>query len=129
MKSPLAFLQKNKINPGAQSEHRAEEFLRQQGLILKHRNYRTIRGEIDLIMQDGETLVFIEVRLRRNPRFTTAIESVTRSKQCKIIRTAKYYLQQHKLYDKIPCRFDIIAWDATGPAAQPQWIKNAFTED
>lgn len=90
---------------------------------MRAKNYRCKTGEIDLIMQQGETLVFIEVRLRSHRQFANAAESVTFAKQRKIIKTAQFYLQQHQLTDKINCRFDVIAF---GEDTVPEWIKNAF---
>lgn len=116
---------------GATAEHYAEQYLHQQGLITRTRNYRCKLGEIDLIMLEknpgGNTLVFVEVRLRTNKRFAPALETVDYRKQQKIIKTAQRFLQEHKLYDKIACRFDVIALDQTGTAPPVQWIKNAFT--
>ena len=110
---------------GSQAEQRAALFLHQQGLVIRAKNYRCKAGEIDLIMQQGDTLVFIEVRLRSHRQFANAAESVTFSKQRKIIKTAQFYLQHHQLTDKINCRFDVIAF---GDNTAPEWIKNAFCE-
>jgi len=109
---------------GQQAEIDAERFLQQQGLRSLCRNFRCKAGEIDLIMQDGDTLVFIEVRLRSNPFFASAAESVTWKKQQKIIRAAHWYLLQNTLSERVPCRFDVIA--LRGQGHQPDWIKNAF---
>ncbi|PUA29029.1 MAG: YraN family protein [Cellvibrio sp. 79] len=115
---------------GATAELYAEHYLQQQGLITRTRNYRSKLGEIDLIMLDkqphGNVLVFVEVRLRTNKRFAPALETVDYRKQQKIIKTAMRFLQEQKLYDKIACRFDVIALDQTGTAPPVQWIKNAF---
>lgn len=110
--------------PGALAEARAEAFLLQQGLVKCAQNYRCKLGEIDLIMQHDDTLVFIEVRLRTHTGFANAAESVTIRKQQKIIKTAQYYLQQHQLTDKANCRFDVIAFSDNGA---PEWIKDAFS--
>lgn len=110
---------------GANAETRAEQFLQQQGLISKHKNYRCKLGEIDLIMMHSNTLIFIEVRLRRNRQFANAAESVTLSKQRKIIKAAQYYLQQYRLTDSINCRFDVVAFDTT--EQPPEWIQDAFS--
>ncbi len=110
---------------GSLAEQRAATYLQQQGLVIRAKNYRCKAGEIDLIMQQGDTLVFIEVRLRSHRQFANAAESVTLSKQRKIIKTAQFYLQQHQLTDKINCRFDVIAF---GDNSAPEWIKNAFCE-
>ncbi len=115
---------------GATAELYAEQYLQQQGLITRTRNYRCKLGEIDLIMMEkqprGNVLVFVEVRLRTNKRFAPALETVDYRKQQKIIKTAMRFLQEQKLYDKIACRFDVIALDQTGTAPPVQWIKNAF---
>jgi putative endonuclease len=111
-------------NIGADAEARAEAFLTQQGLVKQARNYRCKLGEIDLIMQHTDTLVFVEVRLRSHQAFANAAESVTIRKQQKIINTARHYLQQHKLTDKVNCRFDVIAFCKNG---EPEWIKDAFS--
>jgi putative endonuclease len=110
---------------GSQAEQRAAQFLQQQGLVIRAKNYRCKAGEIDLIMQQDDTLVFVEVRLRSHRKFANAAESVTLAKQRKIIKTAQFYLQQHQLTDKINCRFDVIAF---GDNASPEWITNAFCE-
>nr|WP_324258085.1 YraN family protein [Cellvibrio fontiphilus] len=124
----------NSITLGAAAESQAEAFLIQQGLITRLRNYRCKLGEIDLIMLDKtphasaseNTLVFVEVRLRTNKRFAPALETVDYRKQQKIIKTAMRFLQEQKLYDKVRCRFDVIALDQTGTAPAIQWVKNAF---
>jgi len=110
--------------PGAQAEARAEAFLVQRGLVKHRQNYRCKLGEIDLIMQHDDILVFIEVRLRTHQAFANAAESVTIRKQQKIIKTAQYYLQQYQLTDKANCRFDVIAFSDNG---DPEWIKDAFS--
>lgn len=115
-------------NRGAQAEAQAEAYLVQQGLVTRAKNYRAKQGEIDLIMTQGETLVFVEVRLRTNPYFTTAAETVDYRKQQKMIKTAQQFLLQQRLMDKVPCRFDVIAIDNTPKDPNSiQWIKNAFS--
>lgn len=113
-----------KISAGAVAEQRAEIFLQEKGLVIREKNYRCKLGEIDLIMQHGDSLVFVEVRLRTHQAFAGAAESVTIRKQQKIIKTAQYYLQQHQLTDKAHCRFDVIAF---GENTTPEWIKDAFS--
>lgn len=120
----------NTISIGAQAETQAEAFLHQQGLITRAKNYRCKLGEIDLIMLQktahGTCFVFVEVRLRTNKRFAPAIQTVDYRKQQKIIRTATRFLQEQRLFDKVACRFDVIALDQTGAAPPIQWIQNAF---
>lgn len=110
---------------GFDAEHNAADYLLQQGLKLVAQNYSCKFGELDLVMQDGEYLVFIEVRYRKLSGYGDGVESVTKSKQSKIIRAAKCYLFEHNLYDKVPCRFDVVA--AAPDAGQKLvWIKDAF---
>ena len=120
----------NTITIGANAEAQAEAFLHAQGLVTRSKNYRCKLGEIDLIMLQktayGTTFVFVEVRLRTNKRFAPAVETVDYRKQQKIIRTASRFLQEHKLFDKVACRFDVVALDQTGTAPPIQWIQNAF---
>lgn len=108
---------------GQHEETRALHYLQQQGLKFITQNYHCKAGEIDLIMQDQETLVFIEVRYRSNSTRGDGLESITPQKQQKIIQSAKHYLQQQRLIDKVYCRFDVIGID------QPHdilWLKDAF---
>ena len=120
----------NTISIGAQAEAQAEAYLQQQGLVTRTKNYRCKLGEIDLIMLEktaqGTCFVFVEVRLRTNKRFAPAVETVDYRKQQKIIRTATRFLQEQRLFDKVACRFDVIALDQTGTAPPIQWIQNAF---
>ncbi len=105
---------------GRDAEDASLAFLQQQGLKFVTRNFNCRAGEIDLIMMDGDTLVFIEVRKRKNRHFGGAAFSVTPAKQRKIVKTAQFYLQRYRTTP--PCRFDVMAWDG----AQSQWLKNAI---
>ncbi len=108
---------------GQSAESRAEAFLKTHGLKLVTRNWRSRFGEIDLIMQDDSTLVFIEVRLRTRSDFGGAAASVTPAKQKKLLATARQYLTTLKMLP--PCRFDVIALSGDGA---PEWIRNAFDD-
>ncbi|OGS97628.1 MAG: YraN family protein [Gallionellales bacterium RIFCSPLOWO2_02_FULL_57_47] len=111
------------INRGAQAEQWAAHYLQKQGLKLIEQNYRSRFGEIDLIMQDGATLVFVEVRLRRNADFGGAAASIDVRKQQRIIRTSQQYLSG--LARTPACRFDaVLLGDVQGNDAL--WLKNAF---
>lgn len=111
------------MNRGAQAEQWAAQYLSRHGLKLVEQNYRSRYGEIDLIMRDGESLVFVEVRLRRNTDFGGAAASIDARKQQRIIRTAQQYLAG--LPHTPPCRFDaVLMGDAQG--GQVAWLKNAF---
>jgi putative endonuclease len=111
------------MSTGAQAEQWAVQYLQQQGLKLVAQNYRVRFGEIDLIMQDGTSLVFIEVRLRRNANFGGAAGSIDARKQQRIIRTAQQYLAS--LSHTPPCRFDAVLMDDVN-GENFQWLKNAF---
>ena len=114
---------------GQAAEDLACHYLQDQGLHLIERNYRCQRGEIDLVMRDISSMVFVEVRYRRNNRFGSGAESVNRYKQAKLIATALHYLQSHKAAAKSPARFDVVSVTLPGEAAHTpeiQWIKNAF---
>ena len=86
------------------------------------RNFRCRGGEIDLVCRDGATLVFVEVRLRSDPRFGGAAASVTVAKQGHIALAAQHYLAAHRLHDA-PCRFDCVLIDGEAP---PEWLRDAF---
>lgn len=108
---------------GKQAERWAADFLQRQGLKLITQNYRSRFGEIDLVMQDADTLVFIEVRLRTSRDFGGAVASIDSRKQQRLISTAQHYLS--KLPRLPPCRFDAVLMDdASG--LNVQWMKNAF---
>lgn len=107
---------------GAAAESLACNYLKQRGLLLIERNYRCKMGELDLIMEQDDELVFIEVRMRSNPNYGSAAESVDERKQQRLIRTAHHYLQHHNCHHR-PCRFDIIAINGD---RETQWLKNAF---
>ncbi len=109
---------------GAEFEDAALRYLQIQGLHLVARNYRCRVGEIDLIMQHAEYLVFVEVRFRGGKSHGGAAASVTHSKQKKIRMTASHYLLTHGYNEsQQACRFDVIAYEGS---EQCQWYINAF---
>ncbi len=108
---------------GQAAEARAEQHLRDRGLQALARNYRCRHGEIDLILRDGDTLVFVEVRERRRSDFGDAAGSVTAHKQRRIIAAARHYLARHPQLAQQPIRFDVIGIDGdTGL----RWLRDAF---
>ncbi|MBD3670907.1 MAG: YraN family protein [Gammaproteobacteria bacterium] len=110
---------------GRQAESLACRYLEKQGLDLIEKNYSCRLGEVDLIMQDGESLVFIEVKYRNNDLYGHASEAVGRRKQAKVIKTALHYLQTHHRYREWPMRFDVVTIE--GEAGKDiQWLSNAF---
>lgn len=112
----------NENNAGLEAEKLAATFLINHGLKLVTKNYHCRFGEIDLIMKDAKTLVFVEVRLRSNSQFGSAGVSITPQKQRKLIATAQCYLQQ---YGESACRFDAILMNKTN-LQNIEWIRNAF---
>ncbi len=118
----------NKIAIGKQIEHLAAIYLQKNNLQLLHKNFRSKFGEIDLIFQDPKQtqIVFVEVRYRKSVLFGEPASSVTKIKQQKLIKTAKYYL--HNKFQEVPIsyRFDIIS--CTGPlnSIKIAWIISAF---
>lgn len=110
---------------GQLSEKKAHEFLQAKGLTLLQSNFRCKSGEIDLIMRDKNTVVFVEVRTKNNKSFGSPIETVDRRKQKKIIKTAIHYLRLKNWFDKVNCRFDIVAITQNNL----EWIPNAFTDE
>lgn len=106
----------------------AEEHLKRAGLKTIARNFSVRGGEIDLIMRDSNTLVFIEVRFRKRHSRVSALESVTLKKQRRIIIAAQRFLQQHSELNRLACRFDVVAIESNDIQEQPdaQWIKSAF---
>lgn len=109
------------MDAGKQAENLAASFLQKQGLRLVARNYRCRMGEIDLIMEQGGTLVFVEVRMRRGAGFGGAAASITGNKQRKLIHAAQHYLQQQAKLP--PCRFDALLLEGL----KIEWIKDAFS--
>lgn len=115
---------KNRLK-GLALEQQGGRYLSARGLRLLTTNYHCRAGEIDLIMQDGRTLVFIEVRFRRSGLRGSPVETVTPVKQRRLIRCARHYLMSHRLHDEVPCRFDVLG---IGPGDQVTWIQNAFSQ-
>ena len=109
-------------NVGAEAETLAQQHLQRQGLTFVERNFRCRQGEIDLIMRDKQTLVFVEVRYRKSNNYGGAAESVTTKKQQKVILATQVYLQKQKLGENHPIRFDVVGVEKSGL----DWIKNAF---
>ena len=107
-------------------ELKARRWLEGKGLRFIAANVRGRGGEIDLIMKDGQVIVFVEVRFRQSSRFGGATASVTLAKQHKLLQTAHLWLARHNgRFDTVDCRFDVIAFTGN----EIEWLKNAFGED
>ena len=111
---------------GRAAEQAARQHLERNGLRLIEQNWSCRRGELDLVMLDGDTVVFVEVRARRHSAWGGALESVDVRKQQKLIKAAQLFLQAHGRWAKHPCRFDVVAITAPGQAKDLNWIRNAF---
>lgn len=109
------------LQRGETTELLACKHLQASGLKLLQQNYRLKMGEIDLIMRDGDTIVFVEVRYRKNNRYGGALYSIDPRKQMRLLRTAQHYLQSRA--PNAPARFDVIAVDGSNDI---HWVKNAF---
>ncbi|MEM9101132.1 MAG: YraN family protein [Pseudomonadota bacterium] len=115
---------------GSHLENQSQLFLESQGLTFIARNFYCKMGEIDLIMRDQDCLVFVEVRYRSDHRFGSGLESVRGSKIRKLVKTAQFYLQKHQLFDRVSCRFDVVAVSSGDDRPLDfNWIKNAFSAD
>ncbi|MGH1472388.1 MAG: YraN family protein [Cellvibrionaceae bacterium] len=115
-----------KMHIGHWAEKATSEYLQRQGLTLETCNFNCQLGEIDLIMRDGNQLVFVEVRFRKNTHYGSAIESVGIQKQKKIIKAAQCYLLEKKAPQTLSCRFDVMGVNITNGIPYFEWIKNAF---
>jgi putative endonuclease len=110
---------------GDNAERLACQYLQRHGLKLLGRNFRCRGGEIDLIMQHGDSLVFVEVRYRRRTGFGRAAETVSALKQDRVIRCAQVYINQHRCWNKA-ARFDVLSVEGETDQLRIDWITNAF---
>jgi putative endonuclease len=111
---------------GARAEALASDYLARQGLVLVARNFRTPRGEIDVIARDRDTLVFVEVRLRSRAAYGGAAASITPAKRARLLAAAHAYLAT--LAREPACRFDAILLDGLDPA-RIAWERNIIDND
>jgi len=113
---------------GESGEREAESFLRKNGLSVVKRNYRCRAGEIDLVMHTADEplklLVFVEVRLRGDGAHVSALDSVDRNKQRKLITAARHFLMDNPQWAEHPCRFDVVALDPSQDRLV--WVPAAF---
>ncbi len=111
---------------GAHCEDLACTHLQHAGLILVARNVQCRHGELDLVMLDGEIVVFVEVRYRRGLAFGDGIDSIGSGKRQRLLKAAALWLADTPRFARRTCRFDVVA--VTGTLQQPRfdWCKNAF---
>jgi putative endonuclease len=118
----------NHRKTGHQYEQIAADYLAGHGFSLIEKNFFCRSGEIDLIMKDKETLVFVEVKYRKNRAYGHAAEAVTPGKAKKLIKTAFFWLKKQNLSPyTTDFRFDIVAIHQGG--ADIDWFQNAITQE
>jgi putative endonuclease len=120
-------LQGSRLQSGRDAESQALRYLEQQGLRLLAQNWLCKGGELDLVMLDGDTVVFVEVRYRQHTQWGGALGSINGRKRQKLIFAAQSFLQRESRWSNHPCRFDVIAIEKA-PGAEPHlnWLRNAF---
>ena len=121
----MALLSKlsNKRSQGSLYEQKARAYLETQGLKFIAANQTFKCGELDLVMADGDTVVFVEVRQRKSNRFGGAVESIDYRKQQKWLNAANMWLftKRNQSLDTAKCRFDVVAFEGDNP---PLWLPN-----
>lgn len=121
----MALLSKliNKRSQGSIYEQKARIYLETQGLKFIAANQTFKCGELDLVMADGDTIVFVEVRQRKSSRFGSAVESIDYRKQQKWLNAANMWLftKRNQSLDTAKCRFDVVAFEGDNP---PLWLPN-----
>ncbi|MBL8299587.1 MAG: YraN family protein [Rhodanobacteraceae bacterium] len=111
---------------GAIWEQTAQAELERAGLCLVARNWQCRYGELDLVMRDGATLVFVEVRYRNAASVADGTESIGVSKRRRLIHSAQLFLAAHPAFAHSPCRFDSVAFGGSAGQASCDWIRGAF---
>lgn len=115
---------------GARHEDAALAHLQHAGLALVERNFHCRHGEIDLVMRDGDTVVFAEVRYRRGAQLRGGhgggLESVGVAKRTRLIRSAQEWLARNPRLSHCACRFDVVALTGDGDTPSIDWCRNAF---
>lgn len=114
-------------NKGDITESFAKQFLTKKGLVFVTQNFHSRYGELDLVMKDGETFVFVEVKYRKNNLYGGAISTISSKKQQKLKLCAAFYFQQAQLNEyNTAYRFDVIALEGDLNLPEVTWLKNAF---
>ncbi len=111
---------------GAEWEQRAERYLQANGLATLERNFHCRLGELDLVMRDDDTTVFVEVRYRRGDGHGGGLGSITAAKRLKIIRAAGIFLSRRPRLARGPCRFDVVAIGGDASRPRYEWVRAAF---
>ena len=115
-----------RLNLGATGERAAADYLIKHGYRIIQCNYRCRSGEIDIVAEDADFLVFVEVKTRKSRRYGPAQEAVTPKKQLQISKAAQHYLAEHNLFDR-DARFDVVSvYMGSGATAEVEIFKDAF---
>lgn len=125
----MAHAESQRKSSGAASEDAALDYLQARGLHLLARNAHARGGELDLVMRDGEAVVFVEVRYRSGSAYGDGADSVNAGKRRKIIFAAQAFLARNPRLANTPCRFDVIAASGDPKAPQIEWLRDAFRAD
>ena len=113
-----------RTHSGAEFEQRALRLLQSYGLKLVCQNFRCKAGEIDIVMEHADVLVFVEVRFRSSERWGGAAASITRAKQQRVRRAAAAFVAKYRRFRAYRMRFDAVCFDPSGE----QWIRQAFSD-
>lgn len=116
------------LQTGRWAEEAAARHLVRSGLAVLARNFRCRHGEIDLVMADGDELVFVEVRFRADEGYGAGFETVTAAKQRRLTTAARVYLSRHGAEHR-PCRFDVVSVTKRNYRPEIHWLRDAFSSD
>ena len=111
---------------GTWAESEARHYLETHGLKFVKRNFRCKSGEVDLVMLDGDIIVFVEVRYRSSSQFGAGFETITNTKQRRLITAASLFLVRHRRFSKHCCRFDVVSVSGRNYHPHLLWIRDAF---
>lgn len=114
---------------GLEYEDLAAQYLEKQGLKILTRNYQCRLGELDIVAENKEFLIFIEVKYRKNNRFGEPFAFVDAKKQRRLIKAALHYCQSKGFGEQRAMRFDVVSIQPQDTQIDIQWLKNAFTTD
>ena len=116
----------NKRSVGGDTEFLACEFLKSRGARIIERNFKSKKGEIDIIALDGKYLCFIEVKYRSDAQYGEPQEAVSYSKQKRICKVSQFYLYSRYKSLDVSVRYDVVAISPKDKMLTFKWIKNAF---
>lgn len=115
-----------RMDLGRAAEQAACDHLKARGMTIVRRNYRALRGELDIICRDGDAWVFVEVKARTSDAFGGAAFAVPEGKRRQVAKVARHYLADRGLLDRVACRFDVVLVDAGREPLRVTHIPDAF---